>query len=35
MAQTTPTASTSSFAYAYDRTNRRIGATSTDNSWWS
>jgi RHS repeat-associated protein len=33
-AQTAPTASQSSFAYSYDQTNRRIGATSTDNSWW-
>jgi RHS repeat-associated protein len=34
-AQTAPAASQSGFAYTYDLTNRRIGATSTDNSWWS
>jgi hypothetical protein len=34
-AQTAPTAGTSGFAYTYDLTNRRIGATATDNAWWS
>jgi YD repeat-containing protein len=34
-AQTAPSASTSTFNYAYDLTNRRIGSTATDNSWWS
>jgi YD repeat-containing protein len=34
-AQTTPTASTTNFAYAYDATNRRIAQAASDNSWWS
>jgi len=34
-AQTTPTAGSSAFAYAYDLTNRRIGQNATDTSWWS
>jgi RHS repeat-associated protein len=34
-AQTAPTAGSSAFSYAYDLTNRRIGQTATDNSWWS
>jgi RHS repeat-associated protein len=34
-AQTAPTAGSSAFTYAYDLTNRRIGQTATDNSWWS
>jgi YD repeat-containing protein len=32
--QASPTASTASFNYTYERTNRRIGQTATDNSWW-
>ena len=34
-AQTTPVAGSSVFTHAYDLTNRRIGQTATDNSWWS
>ena len=34
-AQTAPTAGQSGFAYAYDLTNRRIGQTATDNTWWA
>jgi len=34
-AQTAPATGTSSFAYAYDLTNRLIGQSTTDNSWWS
>jgi RHS repeat-associated protein len=34
-AQTTPSAGSSGFAYLYDLTNRRIGGTATDNSWWA
>ncbi len=34
-AQTTPTATSATFGFTYDATNRRIGQTATDNSWWS
>src|SRR3984957_15381897 len=34
-AQTTPSATSASFAFGYDATNRRINQTATDNSWWS
>jgi hypothetical protein len=34
-AQAAPTAGSSGFTFAYDATNRRIGGTATDNSWWS
>jgi RHS repeat-associated protein len=33
--QTPPAASSATFNFAYDATNRRIGQTATDNSWWS
>jgi RHS repeat-associated protein len=33
--QTTPTATSASFTFGYDATNRRIGQSATDNSWWS
>jgi YD repeat-containing protein len=34
-AQAAPTASTATFGFGYDATNRRISATATDKSWWS
>lgn len=34
-AQTAPTASTTTFGYGYDPTNRRVSQSATDNSWWS
>ena len=34
-AQTTPTATSATFAFGYDATNRRISQSATDNSWWS
>ena len=34
-AQTTPTATSATFGFTYDATNRRIGQSATDNSWWS
>ena len=34
-AQAAPTAATASFAFGYDATNRRIGQSATDKSWWS
>jgi RHS repeat-associated protein len=34
--QTTPSGSAAAtFGYSYDATNRRVGQTATDNSWWS
>jgi RHS repeat-associated protein len=32
--QATPTASSSTFGYVYDATNRRMSQSATDNSWW-
>jgi RHS repeat-associated protein len=32
--QTTPTATSAAFGFAYDATNRRVGQTATDSSWW-
>jgi hypothetical protein len=32
--QTTPTASSTTFGFGYDGTNRRVSQTSTGNSWW-
>jgi len=33
--QATPSATSASFAFGYDATNRRIGQSATDSSWWS
>jgi len=33
--QVTPTATSATFTYGYDQTNRRISQTANDNSWWS
>ena len=35
VAQAAPTASSATFAHVYDATNRRVGQTATDNSYWS
>jgi RHS repeat-associated protein len=34
-AQTTPSATSASFMFGYDATNRRTGQSANDNSWWS
>ncbi len=34
-AQATPTAASVTFGFGYDPTNRRIGQSVSDNSWWS
>ena len=34
-AQTLPTAAAVTFNYQYDATNRRIGQTATDKTWWN
>jgi RHS repeat-associated protein len=34
-AQTAPSASSAAFTYLYDKTNRRVSQTTTDNSYWS
>jgi RHS repeat-associated protein len=34
-AQTTPSAASATFGFAYDATNRRIGQSASDKSWWS
>jgi RHS repeat-associated protein len=33
--QATPTASSVTFGHNYDQSNRRIGQTANDNSWWN
>jgi RHS repeat-associated protein len=35
VAQTAPAASSATFTYGYDATNRRVSQTATDNSYWS
>jgi len=33
--QATPTASSTTFSYGYDATNRRVSQAATDKSWWN